>query len=79
MRILCNLSMIVTRSKVQWLVKCQRIVSGSGGGVVVVVSVMTPVFSNHLSSINFFILFYFFFLATLSLHCHTRAFSSCGI
>ena len=78
MRILCNLSMIVTRNKVQWLVKCLRIVSGSGGGVVVVVSVMIPVFSNHLSSINFFILFYFF-LATLSLHCHTRAFSSCGI
>ena len=45
MRILYSLSMIVTRNKVQWLVKCQHIVSGSGGGVVVV-SVMISVFNN---------------------------------
>ena len=46
MRILYSPSMIVTRNKAQWLVKCQHIVSGSGGGVVAVVSVMISVFNN---------------------------------
>ena len=57
--------MIVTRNMVQWLVKCQHTVSGSGEGMVVVATVMMSVFQPMSSTsvqLTYFTLFLFFWL-----------------